>query len=67
MLVPSACSEEPFTLDWEGVAAAVQGLPTEYEMNLSGERQCEDDAPLVPLICHRVKVQRSDLDLSGYI
>ena len=61
VLVPSACSEEPFTLDWEGVAATVQGLPTEYNLNSSGEGagQDEDDTPLIPLICHRVKVQRS--------
>ena len=58
--MPSACSEEPFALDWEGVAAAVQEPPTEYEMNLSGEGQGEDNTPLIPLICHKVKVQRSE-------
>ena len=60
MLVPPLTSEEQFELDWAAIAADVQGIPAEYTLNPTFETM---DTALIPLICHRVKVQRSESTL----
>lgn len=71
MLVPPDCSEEPFDLDWEGIAATLQTFPVEYELRPAGKDEGEEATPLIPLVCHRVKVLRSEviqhLPFEGYL
>lgn len=68
MLVPPVERAEAFDIDWEGIAAGVQTTPKEFPLRVAGGDESED-TPLIPLTCHRVKVQRSvsgheiDLDI----
>lgn len=59
MLVPPVEREETFDIDWEGIAAGIQTTLKEYPLKIAGGDE-NDDTPLIPLICHRVKVQRSE-------
>ena len=52
-----------FAVQWGEVEGSVQGLPTEYALSpstsSSSSSQGEGETPpLLPLTCHRVKVQR---------
>lgn len=56
-----------FELEWGEINAGVSGLPVEYPLTLKGDQEGrkdsiyddeEEDVPLLPMICHRVKVQR---------
>lgn len=59
-IVPPESREEEFQLEWEKISAGVSGLPVEYPLKQHQERNFDDsDDPLLPIICHRVKVQRS--------
>ena len=60
-IIPPDSSEELFEVDWEDVAAGIQASPAEYLLRIRGGEGYEDTTPLIPLICHRVKVQRSEV------
>lgn len=59
--------KEAFELEWDKINAGVSGLPAQYPLTLRGqgagkdESDDEDEIPTLPLICHRVKVQRWEL------
>ena len=65
-IIPPDSSEELFEVDWEDVATRIQGSPAEYTLRIRGGEGRGDEAttPLIPLICHRVKVQRSGVTSS---
>lgn len=72
MIVPPESREEEFQLEWEKISAGVSGLPVEYPLKQHQERKGtnfdDSDDPLLPIICHRVKVQRSlRIKLSLYL
>ena len=56
--MPPAERGEPFVVDWDEIADGVQTKPIEYRLKLAGVSEMEE-TPLIPLICHQVKVQRS--------
>ena len=64
-IIPPDSSEELFEVDWEDVAARIQASPAEYTLRIRGgeERGNEAITPLIPLICHRVKVKRSGVTI----
>ena len=61
-------------LNWEEIESSVKGFPRDYILKLQAQQNkpaTEDDddepgLPLVPMICHRVKVQRSGIDCATY-
>jgi len=59
-ITPPDDSEEQFELDWEGMAAGIEAFPAEYQLRIQEDKKMDDDStPVIPLICQRVKVQRS--------
>ena len=61
MIVPPVFRGEEFQLNWDEINAAVTGLPVKYPLQGvegEGEEEEEEEVPSLPLICHRVKVQR---------
>jgi phosphoenolpyruvate synthase/pyruvate phosphate dikinase len=55
--------EEEYKLDWDKINTEVSGTPVLYPLTLRGERsgeeeEEEEEVPLLPVVCHRVKVQR---------
>lgn len=57
-----------FQLDWDAINAGVSGPPTEYPLMVpeQGSESSDDDdnqenPPRIPILCHRVKVQRYDV------
>ena len=56
-------------LNWEEINSRVKGFPRDYLLKLQAQKNKpttqdegdEPELPLVPMICHRVKVQRSGI------
>ena len=55
MIVPPDTTAEEFNLNWEEISSSVNAFPVEYALMAQGE---ELGTPLLPMICHRIKVQR---------
>lgn len=69
--MPPQYRGEEFELDWDKINAGVSGIPVQYPLTLRGdnsgeEEEEEEDAPSLPVICHRVKVQRCSVCWSKY-
>ena len=58
VIVPPDTTEEEFNLKWEEISSSVIAFPVEYALTAQGE---ELDTPLLPIVCHRIKVQRYTL------
>lgn len=61
MIVPPEFRGEEFKLEWDKISEEVSGTPVHYPLTLMGEGPEEDEEeeiPSLPIICHRVKVQR---------
>ncbi len=64
MIVPPGdTAEEKMELNWEEIDSKVKGFPREYLLKIQTQKQADDDddeptLSLMPMICHRVKVQR---------
>ena len=58
VIVPPDTTEEEFDLKWEEISSSVNAFPVEYALTAQGE---ELDTPLLPMVCHRIKVQRYTL------
>lgn len=67
--MPPEFRGEEFELNWEKINSEVSGFPVQYPLTVRGregegeEGEAEidddlDDAPFLPVICHKVKVQR---------
>ena len=64
--MPPEFRGEEFELNWEKINSEVSGLPVQYPLTVRGQGREEeeeeeedlDDAPFLPVICHKVKVQR---------
>ncbi len=60
---PDSADEDGVELKWEEIDASVKGFPYEYQLKLQAqqvktEHEDEPILALVPMLCHRVKVQR---------
>lgn len=58
---PQFREEEEFELDWDRINAGVSGLAVQYPLTVRGEgeeEEEEEEVPTLPVIFHRVKVQR---------
>ncbi len=60
---PQDTAEERTELNWEEIDSKVKGFPQEYLLKMqtqqtTDEEEDEPSLPLIPMICHRVKVQR---------
>ncbi len=65
VIAPPIHRGEEFELDWDGLTAGVSGSPIEYLLRLQekpdsydSDDEDKENPPLVPILCHRVKVQR---------
>ncbi len=62
VITPPISRGEEFELDWDKIGMGVSGTPIEYPLAVlteSGEdSDDEEETPLIPILCHRVKVQR---------
>ena len=61
MVVPPDTTGEEFNLNWEEIGAAVNDFPAEYALTMRGGGDDDEDdldTPLLPMVCHKVKVQR---------
>lgn len=65
-IAPPNTSEDQFDMNWEEIDSTVQAFPVEYllkvlvqQKEIANEVDSEKPAtPAIPLVCHRVKVQR---------
>ena len=55
VVVPPDTTFEEFDLKWKEISSSVNALPVEYTLTARGD---ELDTPLLPMVCHRIKVQR---------
>ena len=55
VVVPPNTTDEEFSLNWEEIRSSVDAFPVEYALTPRGE---DIDTALLPMVCHRVKVQR---------
>ena len=55
MIIPPDTTDEEFDIKWEEISSSVNAFPVEYTLTARGD---ELDIPLLPMVCHRVKVQR---------
>ena len=64
IIVPPDTMEDDFQLNWDEIDSSVRTFPKEYPLKVqANEKQHTknedgDDLPLIPMVCHRVKVQR---------
>ena len=58
VIVPPDTTDEEFNLNWEEISSSVNAFPVEYALVAQEE---ELDTPLLPMVCHRIKVQRYTL------
>ena len=66
VIAPPVSRGEEFEVEWDRIGAGVSGSPVEYPLTVLQEKSDsydsdEDDQenpPLIPILCHRVKVQR---------
>lgn len=59
MVVPPDTTDEGFHLNWEEISSSVKAFPVEYALTTRGGGEEDDmDMPLLPMVCHKVKVQR---------
>ena len=63
MIVPPNTTDEEFDLKWEKISSSMNAFPVEYVLTA---REEELDTPLLPMVCHRVKVQRCIYILYSY-
>ena len=58
VMVPPDTMDEEFSLNWEEISSSINAFPIEYTLTPCGASVDEIDTPLLPMVCHRVKVQR---------
>ena len=58
MIIPPDEMDEEFDLKWEELSSTINAFPVEYGLSARGGGEEETDTPLLPMVCHRVKVQR---------
>ena len=65
MIVPPESREEEFEIEWDKINAEVSAVPVKYSLAVRKKEEEEgleddydDDPPLIPMVCHRVKVQK---------
>ena len=63
---PHHREEEEYAPDWDTINAGVSGVPVQYPLKLRGrgeeeeeeEEEVEEEIPAVPILFHRIKVQK---------
>lgn len=71
IIIPPDTTGDQFELNWTEIDSSVRAFPMEYLLKVQAQRKeltneddsDEPDIPLIPLVCHRVKVQRYEESL----